>query len=110
MGRKWDGMVPLNKDDQVMDWPFGAVAWRTAVTWEDQLSFRHFTRGRSSVRAVMFSHARGHNVSVFFNAFEELVPHMIQGSVIGTFKEAKRGRSYGVDVVSVKASRDLFDG
>ncbi|WP_316207418.1 hypothetical protein [Bradyrhizobium sp. SZCCHNR3118] len=111
MSKKGQYQIPFDKDGNQqhyaeswwVDLPNGKYEragpeWRDNVPFQSTLTYVGFSRGRSAAY-LDFKRANGKLVTVFMKDFEAMVPHMIKGSVSGTFQFTKRGQNYGCQLV-----------
>ena len=66
--------------------------------FEDTLIFKHFSRGRSSVKAHFESLHTGKKYEMFVSDLEDVIlkRHFVNGCMSGIFTFVKKGQNYGV--------------
>ena len=66
--------------------------------FEDTLIFKHFSRGRSSVKAHFESQNTGKKYEMFISDLEDVILNnsLTNGRVSGKFTFVKKGQNYGV--------------
>lgn len=64
----------------------------------DTLVFKHFSRGRSSVKAHFESLYTGKKYEMFISDIEDVIlnNHLMNGCISGRFTFVKKGQNYGV--------------
>lgn len=108
--KKGDYQIPFDEDGNQLHYPeiwiWGQDGKRQEVQWRDNerfatvLTYDNFYRGRSAAGFV-FKDPQGHCVTFFMRDFEDIIPHMKNGEVDGTFEFIKRGANYGCRIVKV---------
>lgn len=96
----WDGRIPFDEDGHPMVYADGGwskcAEWRDNTPFEDTLTFKNFTRGRSAARAVFLSKALGCRVEMFLATLKTVIPNLVEGKLSGTWRFEKRGQNYGI--------------
>lgn len=72
--------------------------WKQNHEFSDILTYQEYRRGRSAAYFV-FKTSDGKERTVFLKEFEQMLPHMVRGSITGTFTYIKRGMNYGTRLV-----------
>lgn len=65
------------------------------VSWDDELVYDSFYRGRSAA-GTLFTNSKGQRFTVFMTDLDKFIPLMVQGKIKGKFIYCKRGKNYGV--------------
>ena len=94
--------IPFDSDGNQLHYPEswrpGGVQWRDNAPFNATLSYSEYSRGRSAAYFI-FKREDGREVTVFLKDFESMVPHMVKGTITGTFQFTKRGMNYGCQLV-----------
>ncbi|MGJ4945102.1 hypothetical protein ACQR1W_31390 [Bradyrhizobium sp. HKCCYLS1011] len=72
--------------------------WRDNAPFVTTLTYVGYSRGRSAAYFDFKDH-NGKLVVVFLKDFEDMIPHLVKGSVSGSFKFIKRGMNYGCQLI-----------
>ncbi len=102
---KGDYKIPFDKDGNQQHY---ADSWMTDLEWRDNapfvatLTYVGYSRGRSAAYFDFKDH-NGKIVIVFLKDFEAMIPHLVKGSVTGSFKFIKRGQNYGCQLIKAGA-------
>jgi len=101
----WDGKIPFVNDKPLIyvDYWLKDVEWRDNEPFEDILTFKTYSRGRSAARLVFLSKALKCNVEMFLGDFSSIVPLLQKGKLSGTFKFVKKGQNFGIQRIEVDA-------
>lgn len=72
-------------------------AWRDNFMFDGTLVFKGYMRGRSAAyfKFEAQTEEKRFGVTVFLTDFEEMIPEMVRGAVLGRFTFTKRGTNYG---------------
>lgn len=98
---KWDGKVPFikGKPQTYVVGNEAGLEWRENTPFEDTLVFDRFTRGMSAARACFRSKKLKGPVEMFLTDLADVMHHLNDGMLMGTFRFAKRGMNYAVQYV-----------
>jgi hypothetical protein len=93
--------IPFDDEGNQKHYPesWRGLQWRKNDPFQDTLTYDGYSRGRSAAY-FNFKRSDGTFVVMFLKDFEELVTHMINGKVTGTFQFIKRGQNYGCTMVA----------
>lgn len=96
-------MVPFDDDGNQMYYKFyrrGNEGCRQNFEFNDTLSFNSIERGRSAAHFIFKRKSTGKTVTVFLKDFVDFLPHLVCGSVSGTFTFCKRGENFGCRIIT----------
>lgn len=92
-------MIPFDQNGNLMTWDGGwCKDWRPNFVFEAEMTFDHFSKGRSSVRAI-FIDKEGKEHSFTTSELSKVIPHIEKGVIKGKFCFSKQGTNYGVSFV-----------
>jgi len=91
-----DYQIPFDSKGNQQTYPeaWRGVEWKDNIPFQDELTYIGYGRGRSSA-TLHFKRSTGEEVVFFMSAFDELVPHMVNGKLSGRFAFVKKGANYG---------------
>lgn len=100
MKKVYDGDIPFdgrgNQLHYFESWNGGH--WVPNTTFKDTLTIDTMARGRSAAYFI-FERKNGSSVVVFLRDAIDMMKHMQNGKVTGTFTFCKRGQNYGCKLV-----------
>ncbi len=91
-----DLQVPFNHFGQ-LGYPIDVDEWKPNYIFEDELQFSHFSRGRSSVKAI-FKDENDFKYEMFVSDFNDVINSqtIVKGKIKGRFYFIKKGANYGL--------------
>jgi hypothetical protein len=104
--KKTSYQIPFDKKGNMVRYlhdPY-ITEWRDPEPFSDGISFQRFVRGRSAAYAVFESARQGPatTYSVFLKDLSEMIPHMRESFLEGTFIHCKKGQNFGVKLLEVE--------
>lgn len=81
-------------------WTWVKVDWIQNFSFQDELTYSTYERGRSSAIFKMVR-LNGKTVDVFMSDADVLIPKMRNGKVAGLFTFVKKGTNYGCKLLEV---------
>jgi hypothetical protein len=91
--------IPFDKDGNQLEYEMSYRGQQPVMidnhTFEDELTFYTYGRGRSSVTFTFFRGSNGKYVSMFVSDFSKIIPLLADGKIKGTFTFTKKGANYG---------------
>jgi hypothetical protein len=101
MKKTGDYKIPFRNGNQ-LDYEYfctnPGIEWLDNFEFEDELTFKHYGRGRSSVTFTL-ERTNGKTVSMFVSDFSDAVPKLVDGKLKGRFTFVKKGTNYGCRMV-----------
>lgn len=100
---KTDFKIPFNvRTGELLDYPIhNGTEWRDNYEFEAKMKVVGWGRGRSSITFTLVDE-NDVKYPTFASTFYEMIPHMSNGEISGTFTFCKRGQNYGLKLVSAK--------
>lgn len=98
-------LIPFTKNtNQFLNFPMfeDNIEWKENQIFEDRFKIDSFSRGRSAANFNVISEINGKSYTMFMkDLFDIIQTHKIEkGIVSGFFTFCKRGRNYGVKMMS----------
>jgi len=99
----WDRTAPFYEDGLVhyAQRSDDHVEWRPVVEFKATLTYKTYRRGRSAAY-FEFEDEKGREYPMFLKEFDEVVHHLVKGSVSGTWIPTKRGQNFGIKLVGLR--------
>lgn len=80
------------------NWTWVKVNWTPNFTFQDELTYKTYERGRSSAIFKM-TRITGVTVDIFMSDADILIPKMRNGKIAGLFTFVKKGTNYGCKLI-----------